>query len=339
MKTMATLEKLYKSLGLGGELGIDPTGVISLSDDGRAWWVRLTADAGAVEGKLHFPEIKASKLFIFAPGFPGGGATDFESQRLQKFLAAGYAVLTIRHNGTILNGPHSDYYISCEPRQKRAKKDQEVLGEKPEYTIVDWLIEPYIAVQALGSAFDEIVVGGHSFGALALLWSLHELTLRKSPHLKKIHRMVSLAGATGRVRIPEDAILMQWHDYLDTDWAKERVNIGEPAVNTLSLEEAYNRIHEPKNVMPEHIQFIFVCAWGDTRFSTDELVTPQEALDIVVTLGRGTIIMDKTQTSDGASGALVHDMSGFKTELFLRLLEKNWKPAKQIMSLDEIGLR
>lgn len=338
MKTMATLEKLYKSLGLGGELGIDPTGVISLSDDGRAWWVKLTDDAGAVEGKLHFPATKTSRLFIFAPGFPGGGSTDFEAKRLNEFLAAGYAVLTIRHNGTLLDGSHSDYYISCEPRQKRAKSDQDVLGDKSAYTIVDWLIEPYIAVQALGSAFEEIVVAGHSFGALALLWSLHELTRRKSTHLNKINRMVSLAGATGRIRIPEDAILMQWHDYLDTDWARERVAIGEPAVNTLSLEEAYNTIHDQKNVLPAHIQFVFVCAWGDTRFSTDELVTPQEALDIVVSLGRGTIIMDKTQTSDGATGALVHDMAAFETKMFLQLVDKNWIPDKQIMSLDETGL-
>ncbi len=338
MKTMATLEKLYKSLGLGGELGIDPTGVISLSDDGRAWWVKLRADAGAVEGKLHFPKEKTARLLIFAPGFPGGGSTDFESQRLKDFLAAGYAVLTIRHNGTIVNGEHSDYYINCEERQKKAKKPLDILGENSEYTIVDWLIEPYIAVQALGSAFEEVVLAGHSFGALALLWSLKELAKRQSAQLSKITRMISLAGATGRVRIPEDAILMQWHDYLDTDWARERVSIGEPAVNTLSLEQAYHSIHDPSIPMPDHIQFIFVCAWGDTRFSTDELVTPQEALDIVVSLGRGTIIMDKTQTSDGAAGSLVHDMGGFKTKMFLQLADKTWIPEKQILCLDELGL-
>ncbi len=339
---MATLEKLYKFLTLGGDLGIDPQGVISLSDDGRAWWVRLTADAASVEGKLHFPEQKTSKLFIFTPGFPGGGSTDFEAVRLKDFLAAGYAVLTLRHNGMILNGLHSDYYINCEKRQQQAKKQSdtaEYLGGTKAFSIVDWLREPALAIEALGSAFDEIIVAGHSFGALALLWSLHYLTRQNSSHIGKIKRMVSLAGATGRVRIPEDAILMQWHDYLDTDWARERVVIGDPAVNTLSLEEAYNYIHDSNKVMPPHIQFIFVCAWGDTRHSTDELVTPQEALDIVVSLGRGTIIIDKTQTSDGTEGALVHDMNNFKTKTFLHLLDLNWTPEKQIMCLDENGLR
>jgi len=337
---MSTLGKLPVSLlGRCGDLGIDLHSVIPLSEKDDAWWMKLTTSAGSVEGKLHLPHKDSNRLFIFEPGFPGGGSTDFENHHLKRFLDAGYTVFTTRHNGSFLNGLHSDYYISCAERQKKALKDnQEYLGERRAYSISDWLLEPFIAVEALGLAFNEIVLAGHSFGGLALFASMRELCRTRSSQLSKVKRMVSLAGATGRVRSDDDPILVQWGDYLDTDWARERVAIGDPEDNVNRLREAYRAIHKWHTPFPSATELIFVCPWGDTANSTDEYISPQEALDMIVTLGRGTFILDKTQSSDSETGALAHDMSKFTTDMYLKLIDVNWIPDKQILCLDEAGL-
>ncbi|MBX9691448.1 MAG: hypothetical protein K2Z81_03625 [Cyanobacteria bacterium] len=328
------------SLGNYHSLGIDQHSLIPLSADNNAFWVKLTSKQGSVEGKLHLPVVKTGRLVIFEPGFPGGSSTDFETHRLKGFLAAGYAVLTIRHNGSFLNGLHSDYYISCPPRQKRALEEgQEFLGDRGSYTLGNWLMEPIIAVESLGPGFDEIILMGHSFGGMALCWSLRDLCVRRSVQLRKIKRVISLAGATGRLRSDDDPILSQWEDYLESEWAEERVAIGETSGNIVDLRNAYRAIHDwCNNVIPEGIQFIFVCPWGDTTDSTDEFITPQESLDIILTLGRGTLIIDKTQRGDSETGALAHDLARLTTEMYLQLADPQWVPGKQILCLSNKGL-
>jgi hypothetical protein len=338
---MSTLGKLPVSLlGKCGDLGIDLHSVIPLAEKDDAFWLKLTASVGTVEGKLHIPPGQPTRLLIYMPGFPGGGATDFEANHLAKFLKADYTVFTIRHNGSLLTGEHSDYYISCPPRQKKAKlEQQDYLGAPTRYDIGDWLLEPFIAVEALGEVFEEIVISGHSFGGLALFYSIRELVRTGSKHLSKIKRVVSLAGATGRIRQEEDdPILIQWADYLETDWARERVAIGDTLTNVERLKFAYHAIHDGQYKPPSSVQFALVIPWGDTADSTDEYINPVEALDMVVTLGRGTLIVDKTSKSDSESGELAHDMSRFTTETFLKLADFDWNPSKQIMCLDNMGL-
>jgi hypothetical protein len=338
---MSTLGKLPVSLlGKCGDLGIDLHSVIPLSDKEDAFWLKLTTATGSVEGKLHIPRVEPTRLFIYMPGFPGGGSTDFEANHLQKFLNAGYTVFTARHNGSLLTGLHSDYYISCPPRQKKAKLDQQdYLGAPNKFSIGDWLLEPFIAVEALGEVFEEIVLGGHSFGGLAMFSSMRELVRTRSKHLSKIKRVVSLAGATGRVRSDEDdPILLQWADYLETDWAKERVAIGDTENNIEKLKSAYHAIHDGQYKFPSNTHVVLVVAWGDTADSTDEYINPQEALEMIVTLGRGTLIVDKTHRSDAETGALAHDMSMFTTETFLKIVDAHWNPEKQILCIDEKGL-
>ncbi len=322
-------------------LGIDPESVIPLSADDTSWWVKLSTEFGCVEGKMHVPVTATRRLLIFVPGFPGGSSTDFETHRLNAFLNAGFAVFTIRHNGSFLNGQHSDYYISCRPRQTKALNEgQEFLGDNSSYSIGDWLLEPMIVVESLGASFDEIVLVGHSFGGLALCWSVREMCVAESKQLHKVKRVLSLAGSTGRIRSDEDPILSMWEDYLESEWADERVAIGETADNLLQLNNAYHAIHDWNNLdIPEDLQFIFVCPWGDTADSTDEFITPQESLDVIVSLGRGTLIIDKTQLGDSETGVLAHDLSKLSTEMYLRLADLNWTPEKQIFSLTRAGLR
>jgi hypothetical protein len=338
---MSTLGKLPVSLlGKCGDLGIDLHSVIPLSEHDDAYWLKVTTSTSDVEGKLHIPKAEPTRLLVYMPGFPGGGATDFEANHLAKFLDAGYTVFTIRHNGSLLTGEHSDYYISCPPRQKKAKLDQQqYLGAPKTFDIGDWLLEPFIAIEALGEVFEEIVIAGHSFGGLALFYSMRELVRTRSKQLSKIKRVVSLAGATGRVRSEEeDPILVQWADYLETDWARERVAIGDTDNNIQKLKSAYHAIHDGQYKPPSSTQFVLVVPWGDTADSTDEYIDPNEALDLIVTLGRGTLIVDKTHRSDSDTGELAHDMSKFTTETFLKIADANWNPEKQILCIDHKGL-
>ncbi len=337
---MSTLEKLPASLGEYGNLRIDPGCVLPLPGVENGFWVRLVTDNGSVEGKLHLPAVETTNLFIFEPGFPGGSSTDFETHHLKSFLANDWAVFTARHNGSFLNGQHASYYISCSKRSDKARlENQEFLGEEKQYSIADWLTEPITAVEALSSAFENIVIAGHSYGAHAIFHSLKELCQRKAPELAKIKRLISLAGATGRVRSKEDAIFVQlWAEYLDTDWARERLSIGEPEDNLDHLYNSYRSIHDWKTAVPPHIELIFATPWGDTLDSIDEVVSPQEALDMIVTLGRGALIVDKTQKAGADTGIMVHDMADLKTEMLLKFADLNWVPGKQIMCLDATGL-
>ncbi len=338
---MSTLGKLPVSLlGKCGDLGIDLHSVIPLAEKDEAFWLKLTTSTGSVEGKLLIPRVEPTRLLIYMPGFPGGGSTDFEANHLAKFLESNYTVFTIRHNGSLLTGEHSDYYINCQPRQKKAKVEhQDCIGAPAKYNIGDWLLEPFIAVEALGEVFEEIVIAGHSFGGLSLFYSMRELVRTRSKQLSKIKRVVSLAGATGRVRMEEeDPILVQWAEYLETDWARERVAIGDTSNNVERLKEAYHAIHDGQYKPPSNISFVLVVPWGDTADSTDEYINPVEALDMVVTLGRGTLIIDKTSRSDSETGELAHDMSRFTTDMFLKIADSNWNPAKQILCIDDKGL-
>jgi hypothetical protein len=65
--------------------------------------LKLISQFGTLEGKLHLPSLHATSLLIFQPGFPGGGATDFEKLHVRELTKAGHAVFTTRHNGTIFH--------------------------------------------------------------------------------------------------------------------------------------------------------------------------------------------------------------------------------------------
>ena len=139
----------------------------------------------SLEGKLHFPDaaVDNGKIYIFGPGFPGRGSADLERLHLEKLTAAGFTVLAPRHNGSLLTGKFSDFYISCPERQALAREiGQHALGSEPDnepgakpdqrFTALDrWLLEPFVAYQALAPHFKSVVMLGHSFGGLALMYS------------------------------------------------------------------------------------------------------------------------------------------------------------------------
>ncbi|HEY9755422.1 MAG TPA: hypothetical protein V6C97_09685 [Oculatellaceae cyanobacterium] len=333
--------KLPQALEQYSGLKINAASVLQLSD--RSWWVALDSltdsKAGVLEGKLHLPADRTTKLVIFQPGFPGGAATDFERLHLKGLLLAGYAVFAARHRGTIINGPHAEYYINCPQRQEKAKeKGQRVLGNGNN-SLGDWLVEPLIGIDALGDAFEEISLVGHSFGGFAVMLSATLLFKDKLRNHGKVRKVVSLAGVGGRVRSANDRTIERWHDFIKADWgATNRIEIGEPSKNVEQIRSLHHKLHEFASVIPKSVDVICLSAFGDTEESLDELIPVHEALDVIVSVGHGTLVIDTTQFPDAATGKLAHEVDLLQTSDLLKLVDPNWKSPAQIVRLGKQGL-
>ncbi|MCR4324486.1 MAG: alpha/beta fold hydrolase [Candidatus Curtissbacteria bacterium] len=306
----------------------DTESVIELPNYHNSSWITLKSESGFVEGKLHRPEFGSQQLIIFEPGFPGDASTRLEKLWLNDLLKNNFTVFATRHNGTIINGKYSDNYLNCPEKQDWAKKHQQLLlGKKDSYTLADWLVEPLIALEALEDTFDGIFLIGHSFGGLAVFYSLIEFVKRRPDKAQKVHRIISLSGTSGKIKNQDDPILKQWADYLPRDSAGERVNVGEPTENLKILKNAYEEIHDEAKVIPESTEVICVMV------ENDELVPIKEAEEILTTLGRGYLVIDKTEKADENTGRLAHDMDNLPAEKFLDLVNIAWKPEQKVTTL------
>lgn len=306
----------------------DPESVIELPGSYNSKWITLKSKNGFVEGKLHYPKHRGRDLIIFEPGFPGDGSTRLEKLWLDKILEKGFTVFTARHSGTIINGKYADNYLNCPQKQEWAKNhNQRLLGKKDSYTIADWLIEPLVALEALESMFSAIYLIGHSFGGLAIYYSLIELAKKRPDKASKVQRLISLAGSTGKVKDQNDPILKQWADYLPRDSTKERIDIGDPNETLKILKNAYKKIHKEANLIPESTEAICVMV------ENDELVPIHEAKDIIKTLGRGYLVIDKKEKADEKTDRLAHDMDNMPPEKILDFVNIDWKPTLKTSTL------
>lgn len=313
--------------------------IISLKDYkdiANSYWITLQTKSGTVEGKIHLPLKETDKLILFEPGFPGGGSTQFELLWLKKLLENNYAVFLARHNGTLTNGKYSPGYLNCKERQELGKQlKQIVLGSKSENTIADWLSEPLVAMEKFVPYFSQITLCGHSFGPLALIYSLIKYVKREPKMCKKINRIVSLSGSLGRFRTDNHPFLKVWYDHLNTNWARERVQIGDAKLNTDIFYQAHVDIHKDVSKIPNNIEFIAAVPWGDTPVSTDEIVQPIESLDFIASLGRGYLIIDKKEFGDEETGRMAHDMEALTANDLLNFVTEDWLPKSQISTLEK----
>lgn len=342
----------------------------------------------SLEGKLHFPDaaVDNGKIYIFGPGFPGRGSADLERLHLEKLTAAGFTVLAPRHNGSLLTGKFSDFYISCPERQALAREiGQHALGSEPScnqgsepdnepgakpdqsFTALDrWLLEPFVAYQALAPHFNSVVMLGHSFGGLALMYST--IALFKTGEINRmfegkkhnLRRIISMAGATGIIRgqainrlstdkdashgivsenqVSEDGIIKMWQGYVDSPFIQERVSIGPKEDNLRHLEHGYRTIHADAKAIDPDVDFICLHPWGDEPGTFDELISIKQPLELLLSMGRGALIVDKTQKADAAKEQLAHDMCDLDTGFLLKLLDTDWQPPSQISQLTATGL-
>lgn len=306
----------------------DTESVIKLPGYPNSNWITLKSDSGFVEGKLHRPEVGGQKLIIFEPGFPGDGSTRLEKLWLNDLHKHNFTVFAARHSGTIINGEYSENYLNCPEKQNKAKKGNQILlGKKDAYTLADWLTEPLIALEALEDMFDAIFFVGHSFGGLAIFYSLIEFAKKRPDKAQKVQRLISLAGTTGMVKDLNNPIIEQWSDYLRRGSTQERVLVGDADENIRILKDAYEKIHKEANLIPQSTDVVCVMV------ENDELVKIKEAEDIIDTLGRGYLIVDTNETADDKTGRLAHDMDNLPAEKFLNFVNIAWKPTQKTSTL------
>lgn len=311
---------------------IVPESVIKLSDE--SYWVGLRTKSGSVEGKLYLPKQSNGSVLLFEPGFPGDGSTRLDNLWAKGLVENGYAIFAARHNGTIINGEYSNTYLNSPEREEQAKtRGQEILGEKDNPTIDDWLNEPVVALEAFASSHQEVVLAGHSFGALATLSSLINFAKQNPELASRVKRFVSLAGTVGRFRGDNETPMLGWDNYIDTDAVRAKVRIGNKEANIEKLRDAYLKIHEQTYAFPKDMEFLFVVPWGNKPGTTDELVPPVEALDMLATLGKGYLIVDQKEIADETNGRLAHDMDNLKPETLVQFLNKDWYPQTQISTI------
>lgn len=313
------------------DISIEPKFTIKLKD---SYWVMLKSRNGVVEGKLYLPTNKLTKLVVFEPGFPGGGSTQFENLWLEKLLQNDFSIFLARHNGTIINGKYSDGYLNCPERQELSKNvGFDVLGNKKINTLSDWLIEPLVALSVLSPHFSQITLCGHSFGPLALIYSLIKFAEKNPKMTKKVHRVVSLSGSIGIIRSEKDPIIKIWHDHLNTKWARDRVKIGDARKSTSIFKKAHIDINKHASKIPEKIDFVGVSPMGDTQKSFDEIVHPLETIDFITSLGRGYFIVDKNEWGDKKTGRMAHDMEALSADMILKLVSTDWLPNNNISAI------
>lgn len=311
---------------------IVPESVIKLSDE--SYWVGLRTKSGSVEGKLYLPKQPNGSILLFEPGFPGDASTRLDHLWARGLVDNGYTIFASRHNGTIINGEYSNIYLNSPEKQEQARaKGQEILGEKDNPTISDWLKEPLVMMEAFASSYQEVVLAGHSFGGLATLSSVIDFSKENPELASRIKRFVSLAGTVGRFRGNNETPMKGWAEEINTESVRAKVKIGNKEDNLQTLKDAYIKIHEQSFLFPRDLEFIFVIPWGNTADSTDELVPPLEVLDMVGTLKRGYIILDQTEKADLPNGRLAHDMDNLKPEILAQLVNKDWHPQAQISTI------
>lgn len=292
-----------------------------------SFWVQLKSKSGTVEGKLHQAINCSNRLIIFEPGFPGDGSTRLENLWLPELLKNDFDVFAVRHNGTIINGEFSNNYLNCKERQLKAEKQkQNVLGDNPPHTINNWLNEPFIALESLFNLYKEFYLIGHSFGGLAVLYSLVNFSEKYRSEAKKIKRLISLAGSTGIIRGDDDPVLNRWREHIDTDAARMRIKIGNVEQNIQFLKNAYNKVHNKIKQSAADIQMLFVYVFGDRKNTVDEFIYPNEPLDILGSLqGKGVLVIDKSERADDETGQLAHDMDNLKSSTLVRFINEEIK--------------
>jgi hypothetical protein len=306
---------------------LDSNNILELdkTDKKYAFWLPFKIGEEKIEGKFFFKENLRKRLIIYVPGFPGDGAPKFEKLHVNKLVENKFTVFTMRNNGIFLNKEYSSKFIGSYRRQKKASLDrQTILGNKSEYSFNDLLKQPYLLLKAVSDYFEEIYFISHSLGTLSVLYSLCDFAKEFPHHSSRVKKVISLAGKVGKLRDTKDNILTDWEQVLKNPKLKEIIKIKGLKKNLAILKNAHTKIHEKgQDLIPKLTNLIFINAFGDTQNRIDEYVSPIESLDLIASLGRGFLVIDKTQKSNPKTGREAHSMENLKTEIILNLINND----------------
>jgi pimeloyl-ACP methyl ester carboxylesterase len=278
----------------------------------RVNWQTFEHDGRSCEGQVWLPDAfdKPRKSILFCPGFPGRGATIFE-QRHAAILATqhGYAVIVLRHNGLKLESVDAPFMVN---NASRLGARQGYIGGKPS-TLLEWLWEPYTALNAIASQYDDIKIIGNSFGAVAMLWSL----TRANANIEKVKLALCYAGAQGTVTDPAKGVMRVWNPaFLSNPIFTEKLALDDPMAMSRTMYEAYAELPEKVKVLPAHIALKYLVVLAD------EILKPSDTDEFKTAIGgRGEVILNDIDKPHPAYGLLAHDTPDYPTEKLLELLK------------------
>lgn len=287
----------------------------------EAWteWKRFKSGNQTVDARVIHPRSESGDLILFCPGFPGGGATIYEQAHADQVQEEDYTQIILRHNGTILDGPHSDFILNTEQYPKATTHHHDGwIGGKPS-SLAEWLVEPQVVLEDVGFAYSNIYIFGHSFGAVALLNSLANLHEGGHHILERIRACALLAPALGTLHgSDEENIMRIWHeDFLASSAITEKIGLSDdPASFQMAMKNIYRFLPQRVAALPGAIRFNFL------HIAKDEYIRESDVRSFADACNRGEVVIDNIDRSHrGRGGVDAHDMPDYPTELLLQLIE------------------
>lgn len=283
-----------------------------------AEWKHLASGSSRAEGRLILAPRESGDLILFCPGFPGGGATLFEQRYAEILQKEEYSLFTLRHNGTRLDTDVADFMLNRRQFPKAVPfHDGDYIGGASS-SIAEWVTEPQTVLETLGAEYTNITVIGHSFGAVAALYSLINLNNASHRILERINRCILLAPAVGLLREYDDDVMdTLWHpEFIASEIVTERVALNAPESILQDLRNAYVSLRDGAKQLPTGMKKIFV------HVERDEYVRYQDVEEFANYIDPDSIFMvDKFERRDPRHGLDAHDMPNFPQQSLLDLIE------------------
>lgn len=283
-------------------------------------WKRFKSGNQTVDARVIHPHSESGDLILFCPGFPGGGATIYEQAHADQVVVHNYTQIVLRHNGTILDGPKSDFMLNNIQYPKATTHHHDGwIGGKPS-SIAGWLIEPQTVLEEVGFSYSNIYVLAHSFGAVALLNSLANLHENGSHILDKVQAVALLAPALGVLEGKEEENIMRiWHeDFLTSSAVLEKVALeDDPPSIQMAMKNIYRFLPQRVASLPGHIRFNLL------HVARDEYIREEDVRGFAAACKRGDVVIDTIDHPHKAHGGIdAHDMPDYPTEMLLQLIER-----------------
>ncbi len=285
-----------------------------------AEWKHFTSGNRKAEGRLIHPLAPCGDLVLFCPGFPGGGATLFEQRFVDRLLEEEYTVCVLRHNGTRLDTPEGQWMLNSQQYPKAVPfHDGKFIGGASS-SVREWIGEPQTVLETLGAEFSEIIVVGHSFGAVTALNSLCGLNENGSTLLERIQKVILLAPAVGLLHERHDDVMdTLWQDeFIMSDLVTSRVTLNSCDEIKRDLNDVYHGLASRAAQLPEHMSKVFV------HVERDEYIRRDDVEEFARFIDRDSqFFIDKFDRHDPRLGIDAHDMPHFPQQILLDLIEGN----------------
>jgi len=284
-------------------------------------WKHFKFENRTAEGRMIHSPTPSGQLVIYVPGFPGGGATLFENHFSDFLKDQQYNLVVIRHNGTRLNGDFSDDFLNREKFPKAIPyHDGDYIGGGS-FSMMDWILEPETVLRDIGASFSNIVVVGHSFGAVCALYSLARIAESSSSILERVRTCVCLAPAVGLLKEHgEDIMETLWTpEFLNSSDVAEKVFLRDVEEARANLRAIYKDLPHQVSGLLRDVRKVFV------HVERDEYLRHNDVEEFMLSCGENSqMFVDRFDRHDPRLKYDAHDMPNYPQQLLLDMIVGNY---------------